>query len=87
MSTMEPVVGADVYAGRIARTLNGGFITLMISVGHRTGLFDAMAVLPPATSDQIASAAGLTERYVREWLAAMTSISRSTSRTSRRCWS
>lgn len=72
MTTMDQSVGADVYAGRIARTLNGGFITLMISVGHRTGLFDVMAVLPPATPEQIAVAGGLTERYVREWLAAMT---------------
>ena len=27
-----------------------------------------MAELPPATSTQIADAAGLNERYVREWL-------------------
>jgi 2-polyprenyl-3-methyl-5-hydroxy-6-metoxy-1,4-benzoquinol methylase len=45
----------------------------MISVGHRTGLFDIMAALPPSTSEDIASAAGLSERYVREWLAAMAS--------------
>jgi 2-polyprenyl-3-methyl-5-hydroxy-6-metoxy-1,4-benzoquinol methylase len=73
MTIMEPSVAADVYAGRVARTLNSGFITLMISVGHRTGLFDVMAALPPATSPEIASAAGLAERYVREWLAALTS--------------
>jgi ubiquinone/menaquinone biosynthesis C-methylase UbiE len=74
MSTMlEPTPSADVYAYRIARTLNGGFIALMISVGHRTGLFDVMASLPPSTSIEIAKAAGLEERYVREWLAAMTS--------------
>jgi 2-polyprenyl-3-methyl-5-hydroxy-6-metoxy-1,4-benzoquinol methylase len=73
MTVMEHPVGADVYAGRVARTLNSGYITMMISVGHRTGLFDVMAALPPATSHEVASAAGLTERYVREWLAAMTS--------------
>jgi 2-polyprenyl-3-methyl-5-hydroxy-6-metoxy-1,4-benzoquinol methylase len=44
----------------------------MISLGHRTGLFDTMASLPPATSDEIAKAAALDERYVREWLGAMT---------------
>jgi ubiquinone/menaquinone biosynthesis C-methylase UbiE len=43
----------------------------MISIGHRTGLFDAMRVLPAATSERIAKAAGLSERYVREWLGAM----------------
>ena len=31
-----------------------------------------MAGLPPATSAQIADAAGLNERYVREWLGGMT---------------
>ena len=43
----------------------------MTSIGHRTGLFDTMAGMPPATSAQIAAAAGLDERYVREWLGAM----------------
>ncbi|MGI8808413.1 MAG: class I SAM-dependent methyltransferase [Acidimicrobiales bacterium] len=52
--------------------LNAGMLALMTSIGHRTRLFDTMASLPPATSAQIAEAAGLDERYVREWLAAMT---------------
>jgi 2-polyprenyl-3-methyl-5-hydroxy-6-metoxy-1,4-benzoquinol methylase len=43
----------------------------MTSIGHRTGLFDAMAEMPPATSAQIAAGAGLNERYVHEWLGAM----------------
>lgn len=73
MTVMEHSTGADVYAGRVARTLNSGFITMMISVGHRTSLFDVMAALPPSTSSEVAVAAGLAERYVREWLAAMTS--------------
>jgi hypothetical protein len=76
MTVMEPgteqSVGGSVYAGRITRTLNNGFIALMISLGHRLRLFDVLAALPPSTSEQIASAAGLAERYVREWLAAMT---------------
>ena len=51
--------------------LNGSAIALMISIGHRTGLFDTMAQLPPATSAAIADSAHLQERYVREWLGAM----------------
>jgi 2-polyprenyl-3-methyl-5-hydroxy-6-metoxy-1,4-benzoquinol methylase len=43
----------------------------MASVGHRTGLFDAMKDQPAATSGEIAAWAGLNERYVREWLGAM----------------
>ena len=43
----------------------------MLSVGHQTKLFDAVVKLPPSTSKEIASTAGLNERYVREWLGAM----------------
>src|SRR5690606_29166154 len=43
----------------------------MVAIGHRTGLFDALSGLPPATSSEIAEAAALDERYVREWLGAM----------------
>jgi ubiquinone/menaquinone biosynthesis C-methylase UbiE len=52
--------------------LNHGALTVMLSIGHRTGLFDTMAKLPPSNSEQIAESAGLNERYVREWLGAMT---------------
>jgi 2-polyprenyl-3-methyl-5-hydroxy-6-metoxy-1,4-benzoquinol methylase len=52
--------------------INGAGVALMTSIGHRTGLFDAMAALPPSTSARVAEAAGLNERYVREWLGAMT---------------
>ncbi len=51
--------------------LNGGMLALMTSIGHRTGLFDVMAGLAPSTSDQVARAAGLNSRYVREWLDAV----------------
>ncbi|MBW0017157.1 MAG: class I SAM-dependent methyltransferase [Mycobacterium sp.] len=53
-------------------TLDAASVALLISVGHQTGLLDTMAGLPPATSAQIAQAAGLNERYVREWLGGMT---------------
>jgi SAM-dependent methyltransferase len=62
---------AEAFQGRLAEVLNGSAVALMLSVGHRTGLFDTMADLPPATSFGIAEAAGLDERYVREWLAVM----------------
>jgi SAM-dependent methyltransferase len=50
---------------------NTAAVTVMISLGHRTGLFDTMAALPPSSSQAIAEAAALSERYIREWLAAM----------------
>src|SRR5262245_45062178 len=52
--------------------LNAGALMVMTSVGHRSGLFDALAELDDATSDELADSAGLNERYVREWLGAMT---------------
>lgn len=62
---------AETFSSRVLTTLNDGALCLMISVGHRTGLFDTLGTLPPATSEEIAAQAGLDERYVREWLGAM----------------
>jgi 2-polyprenyl-3-methyl-5-hydroxy-6-metoxy-1,4-benzoquinol methylase len=62
---------AEAFAGRFLNTLNEGALCLMTSIGHRTGLFDALRELPPATAAEIAARANLNERYVREWLGAM----------------
>lgn len=62
---------AQEFAERMLGVLNEGALALMCSIGHRTGLFDALAKLPPSTSAGIAEAANLNERYVREWLGAM----------------
>jgi len=48
--------------------MNKAALALLLSVGHRTKLFDTMAKLAPSTSQEIATAASLNERYVREWL-------------------
>ncbi|HET7486372.1 MAG TPA: class I SAM-dependent methyltransferase [Acidimicrobiales bacterium] len=57
-------------AGRVLSIYAGSMLSYMIDIGHRTGLLHAAAE-GPATSQQLADRAGLTERYVREWLAAM----------------
>ncbi|HXG38646.1 MAG TPA: class I SAM-dependent methyltransferase, partial [Bacteroidota bacterium] len=62
---------AEAFAGKVLTALNNGALCLMVSIGHRTGLFDIMSQLPPAGSEEIAARAGLNERYVREWLGAM----------------
>jgi SAM-dependent methyltransferase len=62
---------AEQFAGRMLEILNDTGIALLTSVGHRTGIFEAMAGRPPSTSAEIAEAAGLQERYVREWLRGM----------------
>lgn len=63
---------SEAFAEKLIGILNSGALGVMTSVGHRTGLFDTMRHLPPSTSQQIAEAAKLNERYVREWLGAMT---------------
>ena len=63
---------AALFGDRLLRMLNEGGLAYMLSIGHKTSLFDTMTLLPPATSSQIAEAAGLNERYVREWLNALT---------------
>lgn len=62
---------AEAFSESLIDVLNKSAIALAISIGHRTGLFDCLAELPYSTSVQIAEAANLNERYVREWLGAM----------------
>lgn len=66
----DPRASED-FASRMVGIINGGALALMISIGHRAGLFDVMGGLGRATSLEIADEAGLEERYVREWLGAM----------------
>lgn len=58
------------FGERLLDVLTGGMLTMLIGIGHRTGLFEA-AARGPATSVELAERAGLHERYVREWLGAM----------------
>ncbi len=59
---------AEEFAQRMVGVLNDGLLALMTSIGHQTGLFDIMADLASSTSAEIARAAGVNERYLREWL-------------------
>lgn len=63
---------ADAFEERLLGVINGGATALMISIGHRTGLFDTMADAGPFSIDDLARAADLDRRYVQEWLGAMT---------------
>ena len=62
---------SDAFSEKMMTILNYGSLNLMISIGHRTGLFDVMDKMKPSTSREIADKALLNERYVREWLAAL----------------
>lgn len=72
--TLAPALAqndAETALEHVAGIVDTGARAVMLSIGHRTGLFDTMARMPPATSERIADEAGLAERYVREWLAVM----------------
>ena len=56
----EAGAGREEFAQRMLRMMNEAALALMVSVGHRTGLFDAMAGMPAATSAEIAAAAAWT---------------------------
>lgn len=62
---------AEQFATSVAGMIDSGAIALMLSVGHKLGLFEHLAELPPSTSWQIADKTGYAERYLREWLAVM----------------
>jgi SAM-dependent methyltransferase len=62
---------AAAFQARMVGILNSSFLGLGMGIGHHLGLFDMMAGRDWATSAETAQAAGLDERYVREWLAAM----------------
>lgn len=72
--TPRPPVDAakqEAFAGEVLDVLNKSALALLTSTGHQCGLFDTLATLPASTSAEIADAAGLDERYVREWLGGM----------------
>jgi SAM-dependent methyltransferase len=59
------------FSERLIEMANHAMLAMMVSIGHRTGLFEAIKQ-GAATSEELADRAGLAERYVREWLGAMT---------------
>ncbi len=58
---------------RLVGLLNEACLALLLSVGHRTGLLDALAAASrPLSIAELAERSGQHERYVREWLGGMT---------------
>jgi 2-polyprenyl-3-methyl-5-hydroxy-6-metoxy-1,4-benzoquinol methylase len=65
-------IRAELFAKKLLEILNGGCLSLMISIGHKTHLFDVLSrSQSPSTSEEISKMSNLNERYVREWLGAM----------------
>jgi len=58
----------DEFLGRAVSDLAAGYGGVMVSLGRRLGLYEAMAGAGPLSSQEVAARAGCAERYVREWL-------------------
>ena len=58
----------DALLGRTLGDLSAGYGGVMISIGHKLGLYKAMVGAGPITSRELAIRARCAERYVREWL-------------------
>ena len=62
----EAKVGA--LSKRIMGIYEGALVSGMVYLGDEMGLYRAMHEQGPLTSEQVATRAGLHERFVREWL-------------------
>jgi len=71
VEALSEKTAAEAFAEQMSGHLHGAAVTMMTALGYRTGLFDTLAHMPPATATEIAEATRLQERYVREWLAAI----------------
>jgi len=54
--------------GQMISDLGAAFSGVLVNIGRRLGLYKAMAEIGVCTSEQLAEATGIRERYVREWL-------------------
>lgn len=61
------------FLGSFTKDLGAAMLGAMNYIGDRLGLFKALADAGWVTSQELADRAALNERYVREWLGAVTS--------------
>lgn len=58
----------DKFMEQALNDLSASYGGVMVSLGHRLGLYKAMAGAGPLSAGEVAGRAGCAERYVREWL-------------------
>jgi SAM-dependent methyltransferase len=58
----------EAFVGQALADLAGCYGGVMVSTGHKLGLYRALAGQGPLSSFELASRTGCEERYVREWL-------------------
>jgi ubiquinone/menaquinone biosynthesis C-methylase UbiE len=67
-SHAAPDARRDALVERLFTSAVGAFDLLAVYLGDRLGLYRVLAERGPMTTAELAGAAGLNERYVREWL-------------------
>jgi SAM-dependent methyltransferase len=60
--------GLDVLAEAAVGYLTGAAVSALVCLGDQLGLYRSLSDIGPATSRELATHAGLDERWVREWL-------------------
>jgi SAM-dependent methyltransferase len=58
----------DEFLSRVVNDLSASLAGVLVSIGHRLGLYKAMAGAGPISTGWLAASTGCAERYVREWL-------------------
>lgn len=58
----------DAFVARAIADLSAGYTGVMVSLGSKLGLYQALAGAGPLSAREVARRAGCAERYVREWL-------------------
>ena len=56
----------EAFIGQVVTDLSAAFSGVLVNVGRKLGLYQAMADLGACTSVALAEATGIRERYVRE---------------------
>ncbi|MFI4965501.1 MAG: class I SAM-dependent methyltransferase [Caulobacterales bacterium] len=60
----------DDFVGKMVGDIGAAISASLVLLGDRLDLYKTLAARGPSTSAELAEAAGVNERYVREWLAA-----------------
>ncbi len=64
---MQPEI-VEAFATQVMSDVAIAYSGVLVNIGHKLGLYRAMAGAGPLTSEQVAERSGIRERYVREWL-------------------
>jgi hypothetical protein len=65
--SLLPEPTAEEVSQQCVTSMAGALACLSISLGHQLGLFQQLTALGPCSPAGLAAAAGVSERWVREW--------------------